>query len=324
MGDDRFGAANGSVFLCRALLREEWWRESTPTVRNLWLELFMTANWQPGTSRSGANLAAGELVTTWRALARRLAWTERGCRKVPSVADVRWAMKALERAGEVRVSGVKANPAAGFGGNGKPATDGTADGGGFVGLRVTLVRWAFYAGEQVKPERAAAEVTAQGSAVGTTDTLKNRSLKNNNTMNAEGFDAFWKAYPKKRDRNDAAEAWKSLDPDAELQARILVAVEAQKQSREWREENGRYITHPAKWLNDQRWEDIIEPTEPEDVGRVFVRNASLAASINVAEARDRLAAGTATAPDMIAIEWANEDARNERLRAERGATGVHP
>jgi hypothetical protein len=36
---------------------------------------------------------------------------------------------------------------------------------------------------------------------------------------------------------------------------MIDAVGRQRASRQWREDGGRYIPHPATWLNQGRWED---------------------------------------------------------------------
>ncbi len=71
----------------------------------------------------------------------------------------------------------------------------------------------------------------------------------------EGFEAFWRAYPKKVGKQEAVKAWAKLKPDAALQARILAAVEAAKQLPGWLKDGGMYIKDPSGWLNGRRWED---------------------------------------------------------------------
>jgi phage replication O-like protein O len=71
------------------------------------------------------------------------------------------------------------------------------------------------------------------------------------------FEEFYKAYPKKKARRGAEKAWAKLNPSPELIKTILTALEKQKQSEEWKKENGKYIPYPATWLNGRRWEDEI-------------------------------------------------------------------
>jgi hypothetical protein len=73
------------------------------------------------------------------------------------------------------------------------------------------------------------------------------------------FSAFWAAYPKKRNKKDAFEAFVKLDPDDALLGVILGAVKNQKTWEDWKRDKGKYIPLPSTWLNNRRWED--EPTE---------------------------------------------------------------
>jgi hypothetical protein len=75
-----------------------------------------------------------------------------------------------------------------------------------------------------------------------------------------GFTEFWTAYPKKRAKGDALKAWTALKPDAPLLARILHAVESQRETPDWLKAQGRYIPYPATWLRAQRWEDVLDPS----------------------------------------------------------------
>ena len=73
------------------------------------------------------------------------------------------------------------------------------------------------------------------------------------------FDEFWKLYPRKESKQQAKKAWKKLNPGQELFTLIANALEYRSQTKEWLAEGGRYIPHPASWLNGRRWEDEINP-----------------------------------------------------------------
>lgn len=75
---------------------------------------------------------------------------------------------------------------------------------------------------------------------------------------APPFDIFWKAYPKKRAKANAEKAWMKINPNEQLLATILEKIELAKTSEEWKEKGGKFIPHPASWLNARGWED--EPT----------------------------------------------------------------
>ena len=70
------------------------------------------------------------------------------------------------------------------------------------------------------------------------------------------FDAFWSVYPKKTGKEAARKAFKKIPKSAH--PLLVPAVEAQKKSRQWMEDNGRFIPNPATWLNQGRWEDEVQ------------------------------------------------------------------
>lgn len=93
-------------------------------------------------------------------------------------------------------------------------------------------------------------------------------VEHEGTLIERRFDAFWAAYPNKKAKQTALRAWKKIKPNAALFEKIMKAVELQKHSEDWLKENGRFIPHPASWLNGGRWEDDIkEVTSGGKAGR---------------------------------------------------------
>ena len=78
----------------------------------------------------------------------------------------------------------------------------------------------------------------------------------------EQFDSFWKEYPNRVAKQDALKAWKKLKVDQELFDKILNGLSRWKASDEWQRDGGRFIPHPATWLNGHRWEDEVRKAEP--------------------------------------------------------------
>ena len=74
----------------------------------------------------------------------------------------------------------------------------------------------------------------------------------------ERFKKFWAAYPKKVGKEIAHRAFLKLKPTDDDLNVWLQAIEAHKQSRQWRDPQ--YIPYPATWLNQKRWEDAPELT----------------------------------------------------------------
>lgn len=70
----------------------------------------------------------------------------------------------------------------------------------------------------------------------------------------DGFGAFWNAYPKKVSKAAAVKAWKKAKADLQT---VLNAIERAKVSADWLNDGGRFIPHPATWLNGRRWEDEL-------------------------------------------------------------------
>lgn len=75
------------------------------------------------------------------------------------------------------------------------------------------------------------------------------------SASADLFARFWEAYPKKKAKDDARKEFDKRNPDESLLARMLTAIEAQRASADWQDQDGKFIPHPATWLNDGRWQD---------------------------------------------------------------------
>lgn len=79
------------------------------------------------------------------------------------------------------------------------------------------------------------------------------------------FDAFWKAYPKKKNKIDAKKAFSKVKVPLQT---LLDAIEKQKNSTQWKKDNGQYIPYPASWLRAGAWEDEVETQQLNDRYRI--------------------------------------------------------
>ena len=70
------------------------------------------------------------------------------------------------------------------------------------------------------------------------------------------FLEFWNLYPKKKKKKEALSAWLKVSPPIQP---VLNAIGWQKQQQDWIKEDGKFIPHPATYINGHRWED--EPDE---------------------------------------------------------------
>src|SRR5262249_52738672 len=89
---------------------------------------------------------------------------------------------------------------------------------------------------------------------------KEPSLRMRGRPYTDDFARFWESYPRKVGKDAAWKAWLRRKPDPALGAAILEAVAKQQQSLQWQRDGGRFIPHPATWLNQGRWQD--EPDGP--------------------------------------------------------------
>lgn len=89
------------------------------------------------------------------------------------------------------------------------------------------------------------------------------------------FDRFWAVYPLKKGKDEARKAWHKRQPSDALTELICQAVAAQQAWPEWTTEGGRFIPHPATWLNRGSWDD--EPARPVEAAVSDTTRANLAA-----------------------------------------------
>ena len=73
------------------------------------------------------------------------------------------------------------------------------------------------------------------------------------------FAEFYASYPVKKAKQDAERAWLKISPSETLRTLIMAGLATAKSSQEWSDDGGKYIPHPATFLNHCRWEDTYRP-----------------------------------------------------------------
>lgn len=115
-------------------------------------------------------------------------------------------------------------------------------------------------GQMELPERAS-RIAPQGEPIPTnypTNYTTNNPTKSKSASGyTDGFILFWNAYPNKKVKATAFKAWQKISKEPNILDTVLQAIEKHKNSEDWKKENGRFIPHPATWLNGRRWEDEI-------------------------------------------------------------------
>jgi hypothetical protein len=72
------------------------------------------------------------------------------------------------------------------------------------------------------------------------------------------FREFWEAYPRKIAKTVAYTAfWKTIKAKASFED-IMAAVHAHSLSDQWKKDDGKFIPYASTWLNQKRWEDVLE------------------------------------------------------------------
>ena len=86
--------------------------------------------------------------------------------------------------------------------------------------------------------------------------IQSESNPNTNPPKAyDYFSDFWREYPKKVSKPDAQKAFAKIKMDDALMEKVMAALFESMESDQWKAENGKFIPHPATWLNKRRWED---------------------------------------------------------------------
>ena len=138
-----------------------------------------------------------------------------------------------------------------------------------VGDRLIIHDWFDYAGKLIERRQANAERMREARAaqekpranhVQRTSTARAGATVPNRTkpnpQYSEAFLAFFAAYPKHVNKKAAFAAWEKINPDADLIATIMAAVERQKTGRKWIEG---WANAPDVWLRGEKWDDEPEP-----------------------------------------------------------------
>lgn len=78
----------------------------------------------------------------------------------------------------------------------------------------------------------------------------------------EGFEEFWKSYPKKVAKADARKAWLQTKDVRPPLPELLSKIHAHCKTEQWMKSGGAFIPYPATWLRGERWEDELEVVLP--------------------------------------------------------------
>ncbi len=123
--------------------------------------------------------------------------------------------------------------------------------------------------EQKLPAEVCEKVTSRGQEVTSTGIKKlpaeapqKKERKTSKEIYIDRFENFWKEYPRKIGKGKARDTFVKIKPSEILTRDMIAAIMIQRKSEQWTTSNGKYIPHPSTWLNQERWEDDLNYTEP--------------------------------------------------------------
>jgi hypothetical protein len=84
-------------------------------------------------------------------------------------------------------------------------------------------------------------------------------IMNHESCQEVPFTDFYSLYPKKVNKEEAKNKWLKLKPTRQFwEETIKPGLLMHINSDQWKQENGKFIPNPAKWLLRKRWEDEIK------------------------------------------------------------------
>lgn len=86
------------------------------------------------------------------------------------------------------------------------------------------------------------------------------SIDKNTDSSEQDFERFWSAYPKKKNKGQARSSFSRALKKTSVET-MISAVEKQKQSKDWKKDNGQFIPYPSTWLNAEAWENEERDTQ---------------------------------------------------------------
>lgn len=103
------------------------------------------------------------------------------------------------------------------------------------------------------------------------------------------FDEFWQMYPRKVSKDGAEKAWRAAIKRGAKVSDILDGAQARVEW--WRKSRTemRFIPHASTWLNQSRWQDVLDPLTVN--GRTSVSAAYTRVDIVRQEVQDAIAEG---------------------------------
>ena len=106
----------------------------------------------------------------------------------------------------------------------------------------------FRLNERINNSKNAKEIRPLSSR----NTKEERKVKD---IYSDNFLKFYTAYPRKTAKASAWKVWKKQNGNIPPVDDLILKINEQMKTENWTKDEGKYIPHPATWLNQKRWED---------------------------------------------------------------------
>lgn len=122
---------------------------------------------------------------------------------------------------------------------------------------ITILNWSEYQQNEQQSEQQVNNQRTTSEQPVNTNNKEKKDKKENKEIYTSEFLQFYSAYPKHIGKEPAWKAWQKRNGDLPDIKTLLQKIENQKNTENWKKENGAFIPHPATWLNNARWEDEV-------------------------------------------------------------------
>ena len=83
----------------------------------------------------------------------------------------------------------------------------------------------------------------------------------NRKQYSSAFQELWEIYPRKTSKQQAKKAWDKVKNKDEVFEKIYSSILLHSKTKQWKKDGGQFIPHFSTFLNQERWEDEIDPKE---------------------------------------------------------------
>jgi hypothetical protein len=112
-------------------------------------------------------------------------------------------------------------------------------------------------------EQDASNTLAEGKQDASSLHLEKR--REETEKSARAFAEFWDSYPRKVAKQDAMKAWNRAALQNGDFERVMLALHTANKSDGWMRDGGKFVPHPATWINGRRWDDELPTAERKKV-----------------------------------------------------------